>query len=126
VLPATTVMSRKGVRIIGLFDDKNAVPDQMPDAVLVNDQYKLDLPPLAAGARAFGIKTAAVEKDPDRYGRLVETAKAVFADDAYKQEVAKAKAPWELITPGYEAECKAYVKNIMEVGREYRDLLAGK
>ena len=126
VLPATTVMKRKGIKIAGLFDEKNLVPDRIPDAVLINTQYDLGLPPLPAGARAFGIKKAAVDKHPDRYKMLIDTAKKVFADPAYKTAVAKSKAPWEMISPGYEAECKAYVKNITEVGEQYRDLLKGK
>ncbi|MEM7775428.1 MAG: hypothetical protein AAF732_07435 [Pseudomonadota bacterium] len=126
VLPATTVMKRKGIEIVGLFDEKNIVPDRMPNAVLVNTEYKLGLPPLPAGARAFGIKKAAVDKHPDRYQTLVDTAKKVFVDPAYKAAVAKSKAPWEVVNPGYEKECKEYVKNITEVGMQYRDLLKGK
>ncbi|MFQ5623537.1 MAG: tripartite tricarboxylate transporter substrate-binding protein [Paracoccaceae bacterium] len=125
VLPATTVMGRKNITVAGLFDEKNKVPDRIPDAVLINTQYDLGIPPLAAGVRAFGIKKAAADKYPDRYAKLLETAKPVFEDPAYKEAVAKAKAPWELISPGYEAECKAYVQAITEVGQEYRDLLTG-
>lgn len=126
VLPATTVMGRKGITIAGLFDEKNIVPDKMPGAVLVNTHYDLGMPAIAAGARAFGIKTSAIDKHPDRYARLIETAKAVFTDPDYKVAVAKSKAPWEVIAPGFEEECKTYVKNITEIGMEYRDLLTGK
>ena len=126
VLPATTVMGRKGIDVIGLFDVKNAVPERMPNAILVNTEYQLDIPPLAAGARAFGIKTAAIEKHPDRYERLVQTAMQVFDDPAYKEAVLNAKAPWEMISPGGAEQCKEYVDNITAVGQEYRDLLTGK
>ncbi len=126
VLPATTVMGRKGIKIAGLFDDKNITPDRMPDAVLVNTQYDLGLPPLPAGARAFGIKKAAVDKHPDRYQFLVDTGMKVFTDPDYKEAVAKSKAPWEVVSPGGAKECAEYVKNITEVGMEYRDLLTGK
>ena len=125
VLPATTVMSRKGLNIIGLFEEKNILKDRMPNAVLVNTEYKLGLPPLAAGARAFGIKTSAIEKHPDRYAKLIETAKMTFADPAYAEAVKKAKAPIEFIAEGYEDQCQAYVDNITEVGQEYRELLTG-
>ena len=125
VLPATTVMGRKGLNVIGLFDEKNVVPEIMTDAVLVNTHFALDLPPLAAGARAFGIKTAVLDKFPDNYAKLVETAKMVFPDPDYKVAVAESKAPWEVISPGYAAESKPYVENITAVGTEYRDLLTG-
>lgn len=92
VLPATTVMGKKGITILGLFDEKNLVPKKMPGAVLINTEYKLGIPPIAAGARAFGIKKAAADKHPDRFNRLVETGMKVFKDPAYKEEVIKAKA----------------------------------
>jgi tripartite-type tricarboxylate transporter receptor subunit TctC len=125
VLPATTVMARKGINLVGLFDEKNAVPEKMPDAVLINTEYDLGIPPLAAGARAFGIKKAAADKHPDRFERLVETGMMVFDDPAYKEAVIAAKAPWEMISPGGVDECKTYVDNITAVGKEYRELLTG-
>lgn len=125
VLPVTTVMGRKGITVAGLFDEKNQVPDRTPGAILVNTEYQLGIPPLAAGARAFGIKTAAAEKHPERYELLVNTAMQVFEDPAYKEAVLEAKAPWELIAPGGAEQCKEYVANITAVGQEYRDLLTG-
>ena len=125
VLPATTVMGRKGITIAGLFDEKNLVPGKMPDAVLINTEYKLGIPPLPAGARAFGIKTAAAEKYPDRFKKLIDTGMAVFTDPAYKAAVLEAKGSWELIAPGGVEECRQYVGNITRLGREYSSLLAG-
>ena len=125
VLPATTVMARKGMKILGLFDEKNAIPDKIPDAILINTHYNLGLPPLAAGARAFGIKKAAADKYPDRMDKLLATGMAVFKDPAYKEAVLAAKAPWEFIAPGGIAECAAYVKEITQIGNEYKDLLTG-
>ena len=125
VLPATTVMGRKNIDILGLFDEKIVLQDRMPKAISINNQYNLGLPPLAAGARAFGIKTAALEKHPDRYAKLIETAKQTFADPAYAEAVKKAKAPIEFIAEGYEDQCKAYFDDITAVGKEYKDLLTG-
>lgn len=125
VLPATTVMKRKGIKILGLFDEKNLVPDKMPGAVLINTEYKLGIPPIAAGARAFGIKKAAADKYPDRFNKLVETGMKVFKDPAYKEAVIKNKGSWELIAPGGAAECSEYVANITALGKQYRNLLTG-
>jgi hypothetical protein len=125
VLPATSAFN-KGLDIIALFDNENAWPEGMPNAILVNQVYNLGIPPLAAGARAFGIKTAAADKHPDRYQKLLDSAHLVFTDPAFKEAVIKAKAPWSLITPRHgRAECQAYVDNIMAVGREYKGLLTG-
>ena len=125
VLPATTVMKRKGIKILGLFDEKNLVPKKMPGAILINVEYKLGIPPIAAGARAFGIKKAAADKYPDHYNKLVETGMKVFKDPAYKEAVVKNKGSWELINPGGAAECSEYVANITALGEQYRDLLTG-
>ena len=125
VLPASSAMGRKGLSVIGLFDEQNVVPDRIPNAVLINTQYELGIPPLPAGARAFGIKRAAADKYPDRFQTLLDTGMAVFKDPAYKQAVEEAKAPWSMITPGGVQACKSYVDNIVALGKEYRDLLAG-
>lgn len=124
-LPVSSVMSRKGAKVLGLFDDKNVVPNKLKDVVLINTEYKLGIPAIAAGARAFGIKTSAVEKHPDRYARLVETGMMVPKDPDYKAAVIKSKAPWEMIAPGGKDACSEYVDNITRLGTEYRDLLKG-
>ena len=125
VLPVTSVMGRKGITVAGLFEENNALPERLPDAVLVNTEYDLGIPPLAAGARAFGIKKAAADKHPDRFEQLVSSAMKVFDDPAYKDAVLEAKAPWEFIAPGGADACAEYVSNITEVGEQYRDLLTG-
>lgn len=125
VLPVTSVMGRKGINVAGLFDENNALPERIPNAVMVNTEYDLGIPPLAAGARAFGIKKVAVDKHPDRFEKLVSSAMMVFDDPAYKEAVAAAKAPWEFIAPGGADACADYVRNITEVGEQYRDLLTG-
>jgi len=125
VLPATTVMKKKGIKILGLFDEKNLVPKKTPGAVLINTEYKLGIPPIAAGARAFGIKKAAADKYPDRFDKLVKTGMMVFDDPAYKEAVKAAKGSWELISPGGVDACSNYVKNITALGKDYRSLLKG-
>lgn len=125
VLPASSAMGRNGLSVIGLFDDKNVVPDKIPDAVLLNTAYDLGIPPLPAGARAFGIKTAAAKAYPERMDKLVSTGMQVFKDPEYKKAVIAAKAPWSMITPGGADACKAYVDNVTALGMEYRDLLTG-
>lgn len=125
VLPATTVMNRKDITILGLFDDKNKVPEKTPGAVLINTQYNLGIPSIAAGARAFGIKKAAADKYPDRFNKLVGTGMKVFKEPAYKDAVIAARGSWELIAPGGVEECAKYVENITRLGQEYRGLLKG-
>ena len=125
VLPVTTAMGRKGISVLGLFDEKNLVPETTPGAILINTEYKLGIPPLAAGARAFGIKTSAAEKHADRFEKLRSTGQQVFTDPAYKEAVSKGKGSWSLIAPGGIEECRQYVGNISALGQEYRSLLTG-
>jgi putative tricarboxylic transport membrane protein len=125
VLPASSVITAADLKVVMLFDDTNPLPDRMPDAVLSNEHYKLGLPPLVAGARAFGIQNAAAEKYPDRYKALVETSRKVFDDPDYKAAVIATKAPWEFIKYGDTAACNKYVAWITELGNEYKALLAG-
>lgn len=125
VLPATTIMGRKGLTVLGLFDEANVAPEIMPGAVLINPEYQLGIPPLAAGARAFGIKKAAADKYPDRMQKLMDTGMSVFEKPAYKDAVLEAQGSWEMITPGGPDICKNYVDSITAVGNEYKDLLTG-
>jgi tripartite-type tricarboxylate transporter receptor subunit TctC len=126
-LPSGGIVNRaKSFRIIAIFDDNNPLPKRMPDAVLVNKHFKMDLPPLIAGARAFAIKTAAVKTYPNEYKILTDTLKKVYDDPDYKKAIVKTKAPWEYIRYGDPEECKKYVQYITEVGKEYRSLLTGK
>jgi len=126
-LPSGGIVNRpKSFRILAIFDETNPLPKRMPDAVLVNKHFNMDLPPLIAGARAFAIKTAAVEKYPDRYKILTDTLKKVYNDPDYEKAIVKTKAPWEYIKYGDPEECKKYTQYITEVGKEYRSLLTGK
>ena len=126
VLPTSGVAQRlNAFRILGVFEKKNRAPDKTGNVPTVNDALGLKLPTLNS-ARAFVIKTVAIEKYPDRFKILEETAKKVFADPEYKAAIEKLKAPWEYIDYGGLKECEDEVKEILAIGREFKDLLAGK
>lgn len=126
-LPSGDIVRRaKQFKILCLFDDKNPLPDRMKDAVIANKHFGMNIPPLVAGARAFGIKKSAVDKYPDRYKTLVDTMKNVYTDPDYKKAVIKSKAPWEYISYGGPEVCAQYAKDITEIGQEYRELLTGR
>jgi len=125
-LPTSSIVGRSTFKIVALFDDRNALPEKIPDAVLVNKHFNMNLPPLIAGARAFGIQTEAVQKFPDRYRTLVSTAEKVYKDPAYKAAVVKTKAPWEYFTYGTAEDCKKYATYITEIGKQYKHYLTGK
>ena len=121
------VRQPKNFKIVAIFDDKNPIPDKMKDAVLVNKHFGMNLPPLIAGARAFGIKRATVEKYPDRYKLLLSTLNSVYKDPAYWETLKKTKVPLELwVKESSPEKIEKYVNDITAIGEEYRDLLTGK
>lgn len=126
-LPSGGIVRRgKNFKILAIFDDKNPIPSEIKEAVLVNKHFGMDLPPLVAGARAFGIKKSAVDKHPDRFSKLEETLIATNKDPAYTEALKKTKVPMELFTYGSREDCAKYVQDITRIGREYKDLLTGK
>ena len=126
-LPSGGIVNRaKNFRIMLLFTDKNPLPERMAGVPTANAHLGTDLPPLIAGARAFAIKKAAVDKYPDRFEILTSTLKKVYTDPDYKAAVVKTKAPWEYIGYGSPESCAEYVKNITTIGEQYKDLLTGK
>jgi len=126
-LPAGGIANRpKNFKIVLMFSHKNPIPDKTENAPTVNAHFGTNLPDLIAGARAYGVKKAAIEKHPDRYKILTDTLLKVFDDPEYKEAVIRTKAPWELIGYGNPDECAAYAKAMMEIGKEYKDLLTGK
>jgi tripartite-type tricarboxylate transporter receptor subunit TctC len=126
-LPAGGIANRpKNFKIVLMFSHQNPIPDKTENAPVVNAKFGTSLPDLIAGARAYGIKKAAIEKHPDRYKMLTDTLVKVFDDPEYKEAVVKTKAPWELIRYGNPDECAAYAKAMTEIGKEYKDLLTGK
>ncbi len=118
------VVQRKNFKMLLLFADKNVLGEKINNAPTVNAKYGTKLPPLVS-ARAFGIKTEVIEKYPDRMKVLEDTLRKVVAMDAYKKSVIKAKAPWELISPGGQKECAQYAREITAIGEEYAELLKG-
>ena len=127
-LPSGGIVRRgKNFRILAIFDDTNPIPDKIKDAVLVNKHFGMDLPPLIAGARAFGIKRAAVDKYPERFKILTDTMNKVYGDPAYREVLKKTKVPMALFTKSSsQAEIEKYVRDITAIGEKYKDLLTGK
>ncbi len=126
-LPSGNIVQRqKAFKTVLVFDDKNPLPDSLHNAPTANGHLGMSLPPLIAGSRAFAIKKSAIDKNPDSFKILQDTLLKVFPDPEYKAAVIKTKAAWEYIGYGDAAACATYVKNIMEIGEEFKSLLTGK
>jgi tripartite-type tricarboxylate transporter receptor subunit TctC len=126
-LPSGGIVNRpKNFKVVLMFSHENPLPDRSDNAPTVNAKFGTNLPNLIAGARAFAIKKAAIEAHPDRYKKLTDTLLKVYDDPDYKVAIEKTKAPWEFIGYGGPEDCAKYVKDMMAVGEDYKDLLTGK
>jgi tripartite-type tricarboxylate transporter receptor subunit TctC len=126
-LPSGGIANRpKNFKITLMFTHENPIPGMSDNAPVINEKFGTNLPNLVAGARAFGIKKAAIDQYPDRYAKLNETLKKVYDDPEYKAAIEKTGAPWEFIGYGGPDDCAEYAKAMMEIGAEYKDLLTGK
>ena len=70
--------------------------------------------------------TAVIEKHPERFALLENTARQVFDDPAYRQAYAKTGAPVETSQYGDREQCNRYVKGMLELAEEYRPLLTAR
>lgn len=128
-LPLSGIAARhKTFRTTLIFDDETYSKElmaQLYDAPLANKHFGMKLPPLLS-ARAFAIKTEAIDKHPERFKLLEETAKKAAADPDLKVAIEKTKAPTELLRYGDRQQCAKDVADIVAIGEEYKDLLKGK
>jgi len=109
-----------------MFTHDNPIPDRSDNAPTINAKFGMNLPSLYAGNRAYGIKKEAVENHPDRYKILTDTLQKIYGDPDFKAAIEKIKVPWEFIKYGNAEACAVYVKGIMDVGKDFKELLTGK
>ena len=113
------------LRVLGVFNDKNAFGKYTENAPTVNSVFGTKIPPLYS-SRAWAVHTEVIEKHKDRFALLDKTARQVFDNPAYKAEYAKTGAPLETIQYGDRDVCNRYVKGMLELTEEYRTLLSAK
>lgn len=128
-LPLSGIAARhETFRATLIFDDKTyskPLMEKLYNAPLANKHFGMNLPPLLS-ARAFAIKTEAIERYPDRFKILQETGKKASENPELKAAIEKTKAPSELLRYGDEEQCQQYAAEIMAIGEEYKELLQGK
>ncbi len=126
-LPSGGVISRsKAFKILLMMSHTNPLPGRTDNAPVMNDHFKMNMPSLVAGARAYGVKTSAIAKHPDNFKKLEATLKQTIADPAFKKAYIKTKSPWEYVAYRNADEAAAYAKGITEIGKEFKTLLTGK
>jgi tripartite-type tricarboxylate transporter receptor subunit TctC len=124
-LPIAGVVAQKDtLSVVGIFNDEHKM-QKYTDAPAVNKVFGTKIPALYS-SRSWAIHTEAINKFPDRYALLERTARQVFDNPRYREEYAKTGAPVETIQYGDREECNRYVKGMLELANQYRELLTAK
>lgn len=125
-LPIAGVVAQKQqMKVLGVFNDENALASYSDNAPPVNKVFGTKLPDLSS-SRSWAIHTEAIEKFPERFAVLEKTSKQVFDNPDYKKEYAKTGAPVETIQYGNRELCTRYANSMVELANEYRSLLTAK
>jgi tripartite-type tricarboxylate transporter receptor subunit TctC len=122
---AGVVAQREQMKVLGVFNDENALAKYSDNAPPVNKVFGTKLPDLSS-SRSWAIHTEVIEKFPDRFALLEKTSRQVFDNPKYREEYAKTGAPVETIQYGDRALCTRYAKAMVELANEYRSLLTAK
>lgn len=126
VLPgANPIAMGDRIRILTVFNDNNALAAKMGNAPSVNKVFGTKIPDLYS-SRAWAIHTEVINKFPDRFKKLNETAPKVFDIPEFRAEYEKTGAPIESVQYGDRDVCTKYSLAMIELAKEYRSLLTGK
>jgi tripartite-type tricarboxylate transporter receptor subunit TctC len=126
VLPAANPIALGDkVRILTVFNDENVMAAKMGNAPPVNKVFGTKIPDLYS-SRAWAIHTEVIDKYPDRYKLLNETAPKIFDLPEYKEGYKRTGAPFESIKYGDRETCTKYALAMVELANEYRTLLTAK
>jgi tripartite-type tricarboxylate transporter receptor subunit TctC len=122
---AGVVAQREQMKVLGIFNEQNALASYSENAPPINAVFGTKLPDLSS-SRSWAIHTEAIEKFPERFAVLEKTSKQVFDNPEYKKAYAKTGAPVETIQYGDRELCTRYAKAMVELANEYRSLLTAK
>ncbi len=122
---AGVAASRDKLRVLGVFNDHNALATQTGGAPAVNAVFGTRIPPLYS-SRAWAIHSEVIEKQPERFALLEKTARQVFDDPAYRVQYAKTGAPAQTLQYGDREACTRYAVSMVDLAKEYRSLLTAR
>ena len=124
-LPVTnTIVLGDQAIVLGLFAEKNNVPDVTNQAPTVNDAMGTKIPAMTS-SRAWGIQKAALDKYPDRVDILVKSMQATLKDPAYTAALEASGVPASFIDPGDMKVAMATAAEMGDMAVKYKKLLSG-
>lgn len=112
------------VTFLTVFQNKNRLPGVTNNAPPVNAVFGTRIPPMS-GTRAWAVHTEFQAKHPDRFEKLLATAKEAFDDPAYKTALKKAKIEQEFSEFADAETCKAEASATLELAKHYAGVLKG-
>ncbi len=119
VLPiALVVQQGERMRTLGVFNDENILAARSNDAPPINRVFGTRIPPLPS-SRSWAIHTEVIERHPDRFRRLEETAARVFEDEEFRQAYARQGLPVETIRYGDRQVCTDYALAMIELAGSF-------
>jgi tripartite-type tricarboxylate transporter receptor subunit TctC len=125
-LPVSGLTIQAGrLKVLGVFGRENVLADITDNAPPINAVFGTNIPDLYS-SRAWAIHTRAIDRHPDRFRRLEETAKRVFEDPTFRESAERAGQPWATIRFGDRAVCTEYAQGMIELANRYRSQLSAQ
>jgi hypothetical protein len=112
-------------RVLGVFNDTNILASKTGNAPPINKVFNTKIPDLYS-SRAWAVHAEVASKHPDRFQRLNESAKQVFADPGFRDIYEKTAGSWEQVSYGDRAVCTKYAEGMVELANRYKALLSAK
>jgi tripartite-type tricarboxylate transporter receptor subunit TctC len=122
---AGVVQQGDRLRTLGMFNRENIVAHLTNNAPTVNAVFGTQIPDLYS-SRAWAIHARVLDRFPDRYARLADTAPKVFDDAAFRDAYVKTGAPIETIRHGDRAVCTDYALGMIELANRYQAQLTAR
>jgi len=125
-LPVSGLTAQAGrLKVLGVFARENVVARLTDNAPTINAVFGTSIPDLYS-SRSWAIHTRAIERFPDRFRLLEETAQKVFDDADFRTALQRAGQPLETVHFGNRALCTEYALAMIELANRYRQQLSAQ
>jgi tripartite-type tricarboxylate transporter receptor subunit TctC len=125
-LPVAGIVAQSDrLRVLGMFNRENIVAAHTANAPPINAVFGTSIPDLYS-SRSWAIHARVLERFPDRFAKLAETAPKVFEDPAFRDAYAKTGAAVETIRFGDRAVCTEYALGMIELANRYAGQLSAR
>jgi tripartite-type tricarboxylate transporter receptor subunit TctC len=125
-LPVSGLTAQAGrLKVIGVFARENVVARLTENAPTINAVFGTSIPDLYS-SRSWAIHTRAIERFPERFRLLEETAQKVFDDADFRVALERAGQPPETVHFGNRALCTEYSLAMIELANRYRQQLSAQ